>query len=77
MGNRIRHVDLSTAKRAVAELGEQARQHRKVCNTCYRYHPNAARYCPDGYELAEQLAVAKDDVRRLTPADPGPQGELF
>ena len=72
-----RHVDLSTAKRSAAALREDIAAHMKVCNTCYRYKPDAARYCPQGYDLAKRLACAKDDIARLSGPDKGGQLSLL
>lgn len=77
MGQPARHVDPSTARKAAGTIREAITAHLKVCATCYHYRPNATRYCPEGYELSKQLAMAKDDIRRLTPASLGGPATLF
>lgn len=72
-----RYLTLSTAKAGAAALRREIRKHHGLCATCYRYRPNASRYCRDGYDLACRLAAAEEDIRRLTPPDTGPPAGLF
>ena len=77
MGNRVRHTDLSTARKSAGVLRDMIAAHQKVCRSCRPLKPQLTRYCDEGYGLAQMLAGTEDDIRRLTPANLGPAATLF
>lgn len=68
MGTTARHVDLRTATTSERVINEMVRAHNKVCRACQELTPQANRYCPEGWEMAKQLASVRSDIRRLSAA---------
>lgn len=75
--DRVRRAELAGARDLATLAGQQWDLHVKVCTTCRKMHPGAARYCDDGWELAKTRHAARQRVARLEAAEIPGQAPMF
>lgn len=68
MGTTARHVDLRAATTSERVITELIKSHARICRDCQDTGQLANHACPEGWEMAKQLASVRAYIRRLSTA---------